>query len=338
MKYKWKIAILIILFFVASQLVGLAVTASYKENFYKKEREEKIPKNLTNLSEKKIPEENFTNISITREVIPEKIEIKTTFDFLQILISFLIALIFATLLFIILMKVGVIRVVRFWLFFVVSVGLFLCFSLLFYNLNFKITIKNFSFNFLELFVLLAAIGLAYYKIYRRNIILHNITEIFVYPGIVILFLPIVNLYIALALLLILSVYDFIAVFKTKHMQKMAKFMVKDIKAFTGFFLPWLDKAQEEKIKKLKKLKSKKLKKVKLKVNVAALGGGDIILPMLFICTVFLNYGLINSLLIIFFSSLALLMLMVFGEKEKAYPALPPLTLGCLFGYLVGLFL
>jgi len=206
--------------------------------------------------------------------------------------------------------------------------------LLFYNLGFIIKIKNFSFNFSEILSFVLAIFLAYFKIYKRNIIVHNITEIFVYPGIIILFLPIVNLYIVIALLLIISVYDFIAVFKTRHMQKMAQFMIKDIRAFTGFLFPWIEKKQEEKIKKLKMKKSKK--KIKIKVNIAALGGGDIILPMLFACIVFLTYGLINALFVIFFSSLSLLMLMIFGEKEKAYPALPPLTLGCLVGYLISL--
>jgi presenilin-like A22 family membrane protease len=334
MKYKLKVVVLIVLFFLVSQLVGVLVTSSYKENFYKKEVEEK---NFTIMEEenKTLPKENFTNISITREFIPQKVEIKTTFDFLQILISFLIALVIATIIFIILMKIGVVRVMRFWLFFVVAVGLFITFSLLLYNINFfQMRIKNLSFSIVEIFALVMAIALAYFKIYRRNIILHNLTEIFVYPGIMVLFLPIVNIYITIALLVIISVYDFIAVFKTRHMQKMAQFMIKDIRAFTGFFLPWLDKAEKEKIKKLSLKKSRK--KIRIKVNIAALGGGDIVLPMLFSSVVFLTHGLMNSLLIVLFSALSLLMLMIFGEREKAYPALPPLTLGCLIGYAISL--
>ena len=341
MKHKLKIAIFLILIFLASQLIGLAVTASYQKNFLKKETPAVLPQPqpVTNISE--TPQ--ISNISVVSEIIPEKIEVKTKFDVLRILISFVIGLVLATIIFIILMHVGVIRFMRFWLFFVVVIGLFISLSLLFYEeFPFQIKIGKVSFSVSELFAFLLAIALAYFKVYKANIIVHNITELLIYPGIVILFLPLLNVIIVIVLLFLLSVYDFVAVFKTKHMQKMAKFMIKDVKGFSGVMIPYLSVKEKEKLIKLramqmteKKPKAKK-KKIKIKVNLAVLGGGDIAFPMLFSSIVFVTHTIYHSLFIILFSTIALTFLLLFGKRGEAYPALPPLAVGGLIGFLLSL--
>ncbi|MEM4648127.1 MAG: hypothetical protein QXO12_02370, partial [Candidatus Pacearchaeota archaeon] len=56
MKYKIKIVLILILFFILAQLIGIYVTYSYRENFYKEE----IKKNI---SEKINETESKINIS-----------------------------------------------------------------------------------------------------------------------------------------------------------------------------------------------------------------------------------------------------------------------------------
>lgn len=344
MKYKFKIATVMLAFFIITQIIGLIVVASYKNNFYSKEMKEKlenktkISKEIYNQTNKSFENKSIIeqNISITREFIPEKVEIKTSIDLISIITSFIVALIIATLFFVILMKIGTIKVMRAWFFLVVLIALFISFSLISYNLfSYKLKFLNKLVSFNELFSLVLALFFAYYKIFKRNIIVHNFTEIFIYPGITVLFLPLINLYIIIFLLILISIYDFIAVFKTKHMQKMAKFMINNVKVFSGFLFPYIDKKDELKLKRMKKI-SNKVKKKRIKINIAVLGGGDIAFPMLFINLVFLKYGIINALLVILFSTLALSLLLIFGKKDKSYPALPPLTAGCLVGYLLSL--
>ncbi|MEM4318328.1 MAG: presenilin family intramembrane aspartyl protease [Candidatus Pacearchaeota archaeon] len=323
MKHQLKIALFLVILFVLAQIAGLAVTLSYKRYYLGGEK-----------VEVKETKENITkNLSITKEFIPEKVEIRSGFDVFQLVASFLIAIVIATVVFIILMNVGVIRFMRAWFFLIVVIGLFISFSLLFINFVFvKIKIGDYYFSIAEIIALILAIALAYYKTYKRDIIIHNITEIFVYPGIVILFLPLVNIIVVVVLLLLISIYDFIAVFKTKHMQKMAKFMIKDVRTFSGIMLPYLSREELKKIKRI----DRRGKGMKVKVSLAVLGGGDIAFPMLLSSTALLSYGIISSIFIIVFAVISLFLLLLLGEKGKAYPALPPLAIGSLFGLLLSL--
>jgi presenilin-like A22 family membrane protease len=339
MKHKLKITLMLLAIFLISQLIGLAVTASYQKHFLQKP--EVKPPQQQQLPPAAQPQpQPMANVSIASQLIPEKVEFKSRFDVLQILISFVVGLVIATIVFIILMRIGVVRFMRFWLFFVVVIGLFLSLSLLlFEGFGFNIAIGRVSFSLAEILAAVFAIVLAYFKVYRGDVIVHNVTELLVYPGIVVLFLPLLNVVIAIVLLLLLSVYDFVAVFKTRHMQKMARFMIKDVRAFSGVMLPYLSEKEKKRLMELRaRMKAAKgrLKAAKIKVNLAVLGGGDIAFPMLFSSIVFLTYTAYHSLLIILFSTLALALLLLFGKKGEAYPALPPLAVGSLIGFLVSL--
>ncbi len=333
MKHKLKISLFLILIFILAQITGILVTASYKKNFYEEKEIPKLPPSINKTNET----EEIQNISIAREFVPEKVEIKTTFDVVQIVTSFLVALVIATVVFIILMRIGVIKFMRIWLFIVVLIGLFISFSLLFMEIfRYNIKLGRFYFSFPEFLAIAFAFLLAYYKIYKQDFIVHNLTEIFIYPGIIILFLPLVNIIIVVILLLFISIYDFVAVFRTKHMQKMAKFMIKDVRVFAGIMLPYISEKEKERLIALQAKSKKSKKKIKIKVNLAVLGGGDIAFPMLLSSTVFLSYGLLNSIFIISFATLSLFALLMLGEKGKAYPALPPLAIGSLIGFLISL--
>ena len=180
--------------------------------------------------------------------------------------------------------------------------------------------------------LIICFGLALLKIRKPGPITHNATEMLMYPGIAIIFVPLLDIYWALALLLVISVYDMFAVWKSKHMVKMAEFQTQS-KAFAGIAISY--KKPEEKTTKKTKGKGEG-------VQNAVLGGGDIAFPLIF-AGVVMTY-LISTLAIVkpmaFLMALAipfscaavLFALLLKAEKGKYYPAMPFMTAGCLIGY------
>jgi len=101
----------------------------------------------------------------------------------------------------------------------------------------------------------------------------------------------------------------IAVWKTKHMISMAKFQAK-AKIFAGFLVPYG------------------------KNKTAVLGGGDIGFPLLFSGVILKSSGFLEASLVVTAVTISLALLFFFGSKNKFYPAMPYLTAGCFFGYLL----
>lgn len=154
--------------------------------------------------------------------------------------------------------------------------------------------------------LIIASVLAFFKVFKVNIIIHNITELFIYGGLAAVFVPILGITSISILLLVISLYDYIAVRKTKHMVALAKFQTK-IRIFAGLLIPY-GKNKE-----------------------AILGGGDIGFPLIFAGVAMKTMG-IKALVIPLFAAAALTLLLIKSEKKKFYPAMPILTLGCFIGY------
>lgn len=127
------------------------------------------------------------------------------------------------------------------------------------------------------------------------------------------------------LLIIFSVYDYVAVFKTKHMVKMAKEMIEQ-QAILGLVLP----------QKISDFKAS-LKQVQPGgEKFFILGGGDIVFPLMMSASV-LPSGIVNSLVIAIFSLIGLLANFYFftkPKKRKPIPALPLIALFCILGYLI----
>ena len=122
---------------------------------------------------------------------------------------------------------------------------------------------------------------------------------------------------------------------------MAKYQINKLKFFTGFFIPYAGKQSRAKIRALKqKYKSKKqlekhFKKAKIKVNLAILGGGDVIFPIIAAGVFYKVYQSIWPALIITASaSLALLVLFTIARKKQSYPAMPFLTIGMYLGMII----
>jgi len=196
----------------------------------------------------------------------------------------------------------------------------------------------------------AALVLAYFKVFKPNPLTHNIVEIFLYAGIAILVLPLLNIYSAIGLLIVVSLYDMYAVWKSKHMITLAKFQA-DNKAFAGLSIPYFRAEKEEK-KGMKVVSVKKAKNVKIntgtvktemKPKTAILGGGDIGFTLIFASVVMemliKSEGIAKipaffySLIIVAFVTIALALLFMFSKKDKFYPAMPFLSAGCLVGFL-----
>jgi presenilin-like A22 family membrane protease len=132
--------------------------------------------------------------------------------------------------------------------------------------------------------------------------------------------------VVVALLLIFSVYDFVAVYKTKHMVLMAKEMIEK-KVILGFIIP----------KEIKYFKDK-LKEVKPGGNFMILGGGDVVFPSLLAVSV-IPSGFLKALIIVLFSlvgSFFSYWLFSTQEEKSPIPALPPVALFAIIGYFITL--
>lgn len=128
------------------------------------------------------------------------------------------------------------------------------------------------------------------------------------------------------LLVVFSFYDFIAVYKTKHMVKMAKEMIEK-KVVLGFIIP----------KKVKYFKDN-FNNVKPGGNFFVLGGGDVVFPNLLAVSV-VSSGVLKALIIIIFSLVGSFLsywLFLNQQEKEPIPALPPVALFAIIGYFLTL--
>jgi presenilin-like A22 family membrane protease len=279
---------------------------------------------------------------------PEEINPNDLGIFFSIFIAFAIAIS----LFFILTRINAEKLIRFWFFIVTALAIGLTLKALFF-VGFKdILINNpipiFSFIvprisiFSIILFFIICLPLAYIKIFKRNIFIHNLTELLIYPGIAAVFIPILNILGIIILLLAISIYDIWAVWHSEFMQKMAHYQINTLRFFTGFFIPYANKKEKEKIKLLKdkyknkseKLLQNKFKEAKIKVNLAILGGGDIIFPIITAGIFYKYIGLIPALIITLSATISLLYLFVFAKKGKFYPAMPFLSSGMYIGMII----
>lgn len=344
MKHSLKITITIILMFLAAQFIGLGVINSYDQNFgpsAQQARQEAI--------EKGIPVAPEPELSFVQETVPPKVELRGAIDIASVVTSIVIALIIAFALFLLLSRIRVTLLLRIWFAVVVFICLSLALSLILYSLAPATLFTIFGKKVLiaEAVAVLLALALTYYKIVRRNILVHNFTELLIYPGLAVIFLPMLNWIAAAILLVAISIYDMWAVWKSKYMIKLAKFQMNHMKIFAGFLVPYIRAKDRIKIRRMravamkekaKKGKKKKGKEFKIKVELAALGGGDVAFPLIFSGTIMLAFGIIPAIITTLCATLALALLLWFSQKGKFYPAMPFLSAGCFLGLMIVLLL
>ncbi|MFC1800570.1 presenilin family intramembrane aspartyl protease [Nanoarchaeota archaeon] len=285
MKHSFKITLVLVTIFFISQIIGLGIIDRYIDH------------------ETTTPEARAQG-NITWDALPldiERPEIEESFSFVYILVTILIG----TGLVLLIIKLGKHTLWKLWFLFAVVITLTFAFGA--------------YINQWAAFIL--ALLLATYKIFRPNIIIHNLTEIFIYGGLASILVPIMNIFAAVALLILISIYDFWAVFKSKHMVKLAKFQTKS-KVFAGLLIPY---QMPKKVPKGKNVKT-------IKVKNAVLGGGDIGFPLIFAGVVMKTTSFLKVIPIPIFATLALLYLLTTAKEDKFYPAMPIITIGCFIGY------
>lgn len=159
---------------------------------------------------------------------------------------------------------------------------------------------------------------------QPNVLNQNILMIFGITGASVVLAPIFPPKVFIFLLLFFSIYDIIAVYKTKHMVKIAKEMIEH-QAILGVIVP----------KKIEGFKEK-LEKVRPGGDFLVLGGGDFAFPLIFSLTLS-SRGMGAPIIMAIFSLAGFFLnnLVLFCQKEKKpIPALPLISFSSLIGFII----
>lgn len=164
----------------------------------------------------------------------------------------------------------------------------------------------------------------------HNVLIHNLGIILGISGISVIFGLSISVNFGLFLLVVLSFYDIVAVYVTKHMVSMAKRMIESGSVF-GFLIPFNFKNF---------FYNKDEAQANIGVNFMILGSGDVALPLIFLISLLkisLKFAIISSV----FSLLGLFLthlLFLNQERKRAMAALPPIATMTIIGYFVSQFL
>jgi len=192
-----------------------------------------------------------------------------------------------------------------------------------------------AFLFEPLAIGLAAVVLAA-RIAKPNVLTHNVAIFLAVAGVgaqlgLLLTVPAV-----IVLLVLLSIYDVYAVFKSKHMVKLFKGLLER-GATMAMVIP-------ENIKDfgvgMRTVKTKKLKKhVPDKRKFFMLGTGDAAFPIVFAVAA-LQYSLTSAIAVLIGSLFGILIIhyLISTGKYKALPALPPLAFTTIVAFGISLLL
>lgn len=308
MKHNVKITAILLGMFLLTQIIGLLVINAYSP-------QTQVVFNETT--------QMYENVTVTHQ-LPygmQPPELEPQVSLTSIIISFAIAIAIIFLL----MKFRAKNFIRIWFFLVVAIAIAL-------SLNAFI-----SFQYSAYFLFAIGLILAFFKIFRRSFLVHNLTELLIYPGIAAVFVPILGVWSALILLVIISVYDMWAVWHSKVMIKMAKYQMNELKFFAGFFVPYIGKKEKKQLELIKsKYKNKKIpeKAGRVKINLAILGGGDVVFPIITAGVFLRAIGLAPALFVIFGALAGLIFLFTISQKKKFYPAMPFISGGIFIALLL----
>ncbi len=309
MKHSLKITIYLVILFFIAQVTGLIITSQH-------------------LPRMEVTETGQTFINNQTSSLPEGAERPQTSSEKETLLFIVGAVLFGTILLLLLIRFRLNRVWKGWFYVAISLCLY-------------ISISSFLPEKYHIYALIAGVIFAYFKIIRPNIIIHNLTEILIYGALGALFVPMeyMNLFVAVSLLLLISAYDMFAVWKSKHMVKLAEFQTQS-KVFAGLFIPYSSTNKKTETKPKEEIKTTK----KEQGHNAILGGGDIAFPLIFSGVIL--KGLLQemqfypafflTLIVTISATLALLILFIKAEKGKFYPAMPFISAGCFIGLAITL--
>ena len=301
MKHALKITLILVAMFLVAQLIGIFVANVY------------LPETVQVVNETTGELINQTQYNLPYGLDPPK-----DIEPVQAGTSILIALLIAVIIMFTLMKFKAETFLRLWFLLVVTLGIAIALN------AFLIKIPN---SAIIAIIIAAPLGLI--KIFQRNISVHNATELLIYPGIATVFIPLLNIWTVVILLILISIYDMYAVWHAGFMQKMAKYQIEKLRIFSGFFVPYIGKKERKLLKQARKAKGKKGKQKKIGINIAILGGGDVVFPILLSGVVLGALGLFQALIIAAGATIALGFLFYISKKGKFYPAMPFISAGLL---------
>ncbi len=290
MKHNWSVTLLLVSLFVLAQVIGLTVLSKYIDITKTDEAGVAMWKELPSIA----------GYGLQRPDVAPRFSV----------VYILIALLLGTVLILLIIKWQKVLVWKIWFWLAVLLCLHIAFG--------AFVSSGWAFSL--------ALVLATLKIFRPGVIVHNFTELFIYGGLAVIFVPILTPLTAIVLLALISVYDMYAVWRSQHMAQMAQFQAKS-GIFAGLLLPYVPQ----------KIVFKRPARPAL-VRTAILGGGDIGFPLIFAGVVMKEVGLQQATIISLGAAAALFALLYWGQKKKFYPAMPFLTAGCLVGYALVLLL
>ncbi len=176
--------------------------------------------------------------------------------------------------------------------------------------------------------LILAFALITFYVMRPSVWLHDLILIFTLPGIAALIGLSFEPFLVAAFLIVMSVYDYIAVYKTKHMVKMAKAMIAQRAIFAMIF--------PENWRGFKA----GLSEAHPGEGFMMLGSGDFVFPVMMAVSA-LSLSQAAAWLVLLFSALGLLamhLIFISQKVRRPMPALPPLAAFAILGFLVASFL
>ncbi len=207
-----------------------------------------------------------------------------------------------------------------------------------YNLFFAIILFVgadivFSVFLSEIVAFILAVAVVAARFWKPNILTHNASLFLALAGVSAQLGTLIPVVAIIVLLIVLSIYDYIAVFKTKHMVALFRGLMER-GAVMGIVIP---ENPLDMVRPMQHAVKTKLHKEDKKQFVM-LGGGDIAFPAMFAISALAQYGIGSAIAILIGSLVGIVtihLLFTLG-KIRALPALPPIAGFAIAGFLVSL--
>ncbi len=168
---------------------------------------------------------------------------------------------------------------------------------------------------------------SFYVIWSR-VWFHNLILILTLPGIVALLGASLNPWTVVLILIIMSVYDYVAVYKTKHMVRMAKAMISGRAIFAMIFPEHWHGFKSH------------LNEAHPGEGFMMLGTGDFVFPLIMVASAY-AISPVAAWLVFSFALIGLLLMHLIFVSQKIrrpMPALPPLAAFAIIGFLASMIL
>lgn len=232
------------------------------------------------------------------------------------------------------------------LYFFVLIGIATALMLILYKYNARFMIKGWFFLALAMTTLIffqavlppmIALGVTVLvlltRVYTKDVMLMNALTVFPFAGAGAFFGSIIGFQAALALLIVLSIYDYYSVNISKHMVALAKSGIES-NTFMGFTYPKEDGGiqMEDIDEEATEQPEAAEPPAEQRGGVGVLGGGDIVIPLVFAATLLPDFGYVAAVVSVIGAAVGLAFLLLKAQQGKFYPAIPPVAIGSVAGF------